>query len=91
MALKSSELHTLTSKVKYKCAKCGWETEIGAAWADLRPKRCLGKVHSAKACGTSFLREPQALLVEVPAPPAVEATPAPRARKERRITESDEV
>lgn len=92
MALNSSELttHHLTSKVKYKCAKCGWETSVSLAWADLRPKRCLGKVHSAKACGTSFLREPEALLVEVPAPPADEVAPTPRAKRERRHSASEE-
>lgn len=82
--------HHMLAKVKYKCAKCGWEAAISAAWADLRPKRCQGKIHSAKACGTSFLREPEALLVEVPAPPAKVSPPTPRNRAERRMSQTKE-
>lgn len=65
-------------KVKYSCSKCGWQTSIIVAWADLRPKRCLGK-----RCKTSFLREPSALLVELPQAPEVPNMQGKKKKKEK--------
>lgn len=49
------------NKVKYTCKNCGWLTEIREEWADLRPKRCMNR-----KCNTSFLKYPDALVVDVP-------------------------
>jgi hypothetical protein len=52
-------------KIEYTCKKCGWKTSIRMEWADLKPKRCCGKKNGLK-CKTSFLKEPEALLIEKP-------------------------
>jgi len=48
-------------RIVYKCKDCGWQTSILASWADLKPKKCMGK-----KCKTSFLQSPDKLLVEKP-------------------------
>lgn len=46
-------------RIIYTCKNCGWKTSIIAQWADLRPKSCI-----TKNCKTSFVKNPDALLVE---------------------------
>lgn len=58
------------SKVKYTCKNCGWFTQVRAEWADLKPKRCMNK-----KCNTSFMKWPEALIVQVPEKPADQSEP----------------
>lgn len=53
--------------IKYSCADCGWKTEIILQWADLKPKRCMGK-----KCKASFIKNPEKLMIEMPAMDSVE-------------------
>lgn len=48
-------------KIKYTCKNCGWETSIREQWGDLKPKRCMNK-----RCNTSFLAQPDSLVVKRP-------------------------
>jgi hypothetical protein len=48
-------------RIKYTCKNCGWETSIITEWADLKPKRCMNK-----KCNTSFLKNPDQLLTQMP-------------------------
>lgn len=45
-------------RIYYQCKNCGWKASILAQWADLRPKRC-----TTKGCQTSFIKNPDALLI----------------------------
>jgi len=49
------------SRIKYNCKNCGWETSIREEWGDLKPKRCMNK-----KCNTSFIKNPEALIVTKP-------------------------
>ena len=52
------------NKIKYTCKNCGWCTSIVAEWTDIKPKRCMNK-----KCNTSFIKTPDALIIEVPEAP----------------------
>ena len=45
-----------TDRIEYLCKKCGWRKSILAAWADLRPKKCMNK-----KCNCSFILNPDYL------------------------------
>lgn len=47
--------------IKYTCKKCGWQTRILKEWSDLKPKRCMNR-----KCNTSFVKDKEALLVDIP-------------------------
>lgn len=66
-------------KVKYTCKNCNWQTSIRAEWADLRPKRCMNK-----RCNTSFLKSPDALLIELP----IEETSEKKTKKSKKAEEA---
>lgn len=51
----------MRERIKYSCKNCGWETSIITEWADLRPKRCMNR-----KCNTSFLKNPDQLIVQMP-------------------------
>jgi hypothetical protein len=51
-------------RIHYSCKKCGWKGSIIEAWSDLKPKRCPNKTR----CKTSFIKEPEQLLIELPEP-----------------------
>lgn len=48
-------------KIKYTCKLCGWYTSIRKEWADLKPRRCMNK-----KCNTSFIKNVEALAVQLP-------------------------
>lgn len=48
-------------KIKYTCKNCGSFTSIREEWADLKPKRCMNR-----KCNTSFIKFPDALVVQMP-------------------------
>lgn len=55
------------TRIIYTCKNCGWKTSILSAWADLKPKRCMNRDKFNKlTCNTSFLLNPELLLVELP-------------------------
>lgn len=51
----------MANRIKYTCASCGWTGSIVAAWADMKPRKC-----PTKRCKTSFLKNPDKLLTEMP-------------------------
>lgn len=48
-------------KTTYTCANCGWTASLHKNWADLKPKRC-----GNKRCKTSFQKNPDLLVIEIP-------------------------
>jgi hypothetical protein len=61
------------AKIKYTCSKCSWTTSIIEEWADVKPKRCMNK-----RCNTSFLKDPEALITELPQKVEVESNVKPK-------------
>lgn len=51
----------MQERIKYTCKNCNWKDSVIAAWADIKPKRCMNR-----KCNTSFLKNPEQLLVEYP-------------------------
>ena len=51
----------MNQRIKFSCSNCGWTTSLVSAWTDLKPKKCPGL-----KCKTSFLKNPEKLLVELP-------------------------
>lgn len=51
----------MTNRIKYTCKGCGWTNSITAAWTDTKPRKC-----PTKRCKTSFLKNPEKLLMELP-------------------------
>lgn len=51
----------MSQRIIYTCKKCGWHGSIEAAWADIKPKKCLNR-----KCQTSFIKYPEDLIIEVP-------------------------
>lgn len=73
------------NKIKYTCKNCGWCTSIVAEWTDIKPKRCMNK-----KCNTSFIKTPDALIIEVPEAPKAEAMEK-KATKKSKKSETEDV
>lgn len=58
----------ISKRLEYVCKACGWRKSILAAWADLKPKKCMNK-----KCGVSFIKNPDQLMSHYPDETAKEA------------------
>lgn len=59
-------------RIKYECAKCGWQASVPVEWADVKPGycgnyKCSHSKAKAPKSKKSFKLDPSALIVHRPA------------------------